>query len=198
MKTCERCGFEGEFVTEEYGEYKITFCPDCYDIDNTDNRFCKHEISTLIKYPVNGKFRVQNMCSSCFKLHGSFIKQSDLTLEKIKTIDKEKHDNYHSDLGEKYAKRHEAIRKKHLEWEKTIWFSQHNSYLKSMQWAEKRDEVLRRDSNLCQSCLKRKATQVHHLTYKHWMNEPLFELISVCNECHQSITEMDQKNTLIA
>jgi hypothetical protein len=38
-----------------------------------------------------------------------------------------------------------------------------------------------------------RASQVHHLTYKHLRNEPLFELISVCVPCHDAITAMDRE-----
>ena len=40
---------------------------------------------------------------------------------------------------------------------------------------------------------KRTASDVHHLTYAHWRNEPLFDLISVCRPCHEQITQMDRE-----
>lgn len=76
---------------------------------------------------------------------------------------------------------------------KDDWFSKHNDYLKSPQWHQRRDMVLARDKNICQACLTDRATQVHHLTYKHWRHEPLFELVSVCQSCHYKITQMDRK-----
>jgi 5-methylcytosine-specific restriction endonuclease McrA len=79
------------------------------------------------------------------------------------------------------------------EWEKIIWFKEHNDYLRSNKWHEKRDAVLKRDNYLCQACLIHRATQVHHLSYEHWRNEPLFELVSICKDCHDLITKIDQK-----
>ncbi|MCK1357156.1 MULTISPECIES: hypothetical protein [unclassified Bradyrhizobium] len=35
--------------------------------------------------------------------------------------------------------------------------------------------------------MDRKATQVHHLTYKHIFREFVFELIAVCDECHSRL-----------
>jgi hypothetical protein len=66
---------------------------------------------------------------------------------------------------------------------------QYKEYLKTDKWRDKRNRVLDRDKHLCQGCLKRAATQVHHLTYKNIGNEPLFELISVCSVCHCAIHE---------
>lgn len=68
---------------------------------------------------------------------------------------------------------------------------QYKLYLKSPEWKSKRKSVLSRDGYTCQACLEAPATEVHHLTYDHIFNEPLFDLVSVCGPCHQAITEMD-------
>lgn len=77
------------------------------------------------------------------------------------------------------------------------WFAEHRAYLATPDWAVRRSQVLNRDVHRCQACLSGcsgEATQVHHLTYKHWRNEPLFDLVSVCVHCHDLITEMDREN----
>jgi hypothetical protein len=71
---------------------------------------------------------------------------------------------------------------------KMSWQARYNIYLNSTRWKVKRKKILRRDNYLCQSCLKEKATQVHHLTYARAGNEPLFDLTSVCQSCHEIIT----------
>jgi 5-methylcytosine-specific restriction endonuclease McrA len=63
----------------------------------------------------------------------------------------------------------------------------YESYLESDAWRAKRAQALARDEGLCQSCRMSLATQVHHLTYAHLGDELLFELISVCNDCHARI-----------
>lgn len=191
MDKCENCGFTGEFITEEYSQGKLIICPDCYSFKYS---YCEHKQSVLIKYEVNNSYRVRNMCSACHILHGNFIKQAELNLTAIKTIDKTKYDQWLSEQSEKYQKRFNYYYQISQERKKKEWFDKHNKYLTSMEWTEKRDEVLRRDEYLCQACLKRKATQVHHVSYRHWQNEPLYELISVCESCHESITELDRKD----
>lgn len=77
------------------------------------------------------------------------------------------------------------------------WFEEHAEYLATIEWDAKRRSVLERDRSRCQAGLpgcNGEATQAHHLTYKHWRNEPLFDLISVCIPCHDAITEMDRGN----
>lgn len=73
--------------------------------------------------------------------------------------------------------------------------SKYRAYLMSPEWKRKRLMVLKRDNNTCQSCLSRRAIDVHHLTYDHIYNEPLFDLVSVCRDCHESITRMDKGET---
>jgi 5-methylcytosine-specific restriction endonuclease McrA len=46
---------------------------------------------------------------------------------------------------------------------------------------------LERDGHVCQACLSRKATQAHHLSYEFVGHEPLFELVAVCDKCHDHL-----------
>ena len=64
-------------------------------------------------------------------------------------------------------------------------------YLQGQKWHAKRYRVLSRDGYKCQACLERKATQVHHLTYDRIFNEPLFDLVSVCKDCHAEIHDKE-------
>jgi 5-methylcytosine-specific restriction endonuclease McrA len=63
----------------------------------------------------------------------------------------------------------------------------YSEYLISDQWKDKRHLVLLRDNNVCKSCFSAPATLVHHKTYIHVFDEPLFDLESVCKECHDKI-----------
>lgn len=65
------------------------------------------------------------------------------------------------------------------------WFAQHDEYLKSALWRAKRQLVLERSGGRCEGCRSARATQVHHLTYEHWQRELLWELVAVCDRCHE-------------
>jgi 5-methylcytosine-specific restriction endonuclease McrA len=80
--------------------------------------------------------------------------------------------------------------------ERRAWFDNATLYYASEAWARKRAEVLQRDHYQCQAridddCMGR-ASQAHHLTYRHFRCEPLFELMAVCRNCHETITRMDR------
>jgi hypothetical protein len=48
-----------------------------------------------------------------------------------------------------------------------------------------------RANNLCEGCGRRRAAQVHHLTYDHVFDEFLWELIAICDECHSRVHDRD-------
>lgn len=67
-------------------------------------------------------------------------------------------------------------------------------YLRSPEWQYRRSLRLNIDHHQCQAKLNYctgRATEVHHLTYEHVGNEPLFDLASVCSSCHRQISEKE-------
>jgi len=189
MKTCEVCGNLNFFKVEFFGSGKILSCPIC---SHNIYEACKHPKSEPVLYTQNDKLYIKELCVECQSMHGSFLKQSLFDLKKIRKIDKDKYDTFQEDKSKLFTERRAELVAKHNEWRKQSFFNAHNNYLKSPTWKEKRDEVLKRDNYLCQSCLKARATEVHHLSYAHWQQEPLFELVSICHECHEIITKIDQ------
>lgn len=67
------------------------------------------------------------------------------------------------------------------------WSLLYPAYLQSQAWDRRRNKVLARDGNICTACGDAQATEVHHLTYERVGREPLFDLVSVCKSCHESI-----------
>ena len=63
----------------------------------------------------------------------------------------------------------------------------YKEYLKSTEWKKRRALVMRRCNGVCEGCGLEMATQVHHFTYEHVGNEFLFELVAVCDACHERI-----------
>lgn len=75
--------------------------------------------------------------------------------------------------------------------------AQYTEYIESDAWRQKRLARLAIDGRVCQAKMDGctgAAEEVHHWTYQHFGNEPLFELVSVCRVCHDQITEMDHRN----
>lgn len=76
-----------------------------------------------------------------------------------------------------------------------FWRKCYNEYIShSPHWQMTRKLVMARDRRTCQACLVRPAVQVHHLKYpqnvtglEDFEKQPLFEMISVCVECHEEL-----------
>lgn len=71
------------------------------------------------------------------------------------------------------------------------WWAKYRAYLESPDWKRRRQKVLKRDQYTCQGCLTNPAVLVHHLTYEHMGNEFAFELVSMCDACHNRFHEKD-------
>lgn len=61
---------------------------------------------------------------------------------------------------------------------------QYADYLRSEEWARRREKVMQRAGCVCEGCCTQPATEVHHLTYAHITHEFLFELVAMCGDCH--------------
>jgi hypothetical protein len=73
------------------------------------------------------------------------------------------------------------------------WWATYAGYLRTREWMERREKVLKRANYVCEGCLCRPATEVHHVTYDHVFHEPCFELRAMCHECHEALTAMDRE-----
>jgi len=63
-----------------------------------------------------------------------------------------------------------------------------NIFLSSPEWKKMRELVLQRDRWLCQACLSRRATDVHHNGgYVQGLLPPAWKLKAVCRECHDKL-----------
>jgi hypothetical protein len=171
--------------------------------DKLDEINCatSHEFEYRYHYSDGGILQLFNQCTSCGKKadKGGSLKHSiiDNFKEKVRTGEINKFDddlyknkssiyeNYGKYCELKYYKKQQE-REQEREQNSIEWFKQHNEYLQTNQWKAIRLKVLKRDNNLCQGCLEAPATEVHHLNYDHWKNELMFELLSVCYDCHHN------------
>jgi hypothetical protein len=67
------------------------------------------------------------------------------------------------------------------------WPRLYADYLKSEEWALRRDLVMQRAGGLCEGCRLKTASEVHHLTYEHATQEFLFDLVALCGDCHDRL-----------
>jgi hypothetical protein len=171
----------------------------------------EHWYEYVYKIGDTGRITLYRQCSHCGKKHpkGVFKHSEVVNLkEKIQNNQISKYDEDLENSGptyntywseykkpemDKINEEHEEnkilIQKeknKEHEQKQIEWFKEHSEYLHTSQWQNIRQKVLKRDNYLCQGCLEAKATEVHHITYANWRNELMFELMSVCYNCHHN------------
>lgn len=157
---------------------------------HVDRWACDHGPNLQARYKVssNGVKSLGHQCLTC----GEWIRRKkeyfgfDIpTTEFCQSIKDEYREKRNEEAKVVYEIWSEVRSQKRSE-EKARWLGNYDAYLESEQWQQKRRKALARDGYLCQGCMERPATEVHHLTYKNVFNEFLFELVSVCSKCHVS------------
>lgn len=199
--TCPHC--ESKLTTQQLSFDLHGYCENCHEFigvirtaenccSNPDTHFVRHENK-------DGRFQLRKQCNNCHSIPIRSYPQKGILINNlpisnvfnegtVNIIRKQELQEVHKEFRTKFSN-NKSIKADLLD--SGINYNEYVEYLRSAQWREKRLKVLDRDNNTCQSCLKAKAQEVHHITYKHLKNEPLFELVSVCKPCHDEITRMD-------
>lgn len=164
---------------------------------DVEQRFaCRHQQQRLAYIEsVNAKRMYLMQCDRCGKKTSNWLPLRGWTEEQL-----EQAEPYNRDLEQEWLE-------KVAQYRRQLWSevqerraaameeqrrAYREEYLQSPEWKAKRELVLKRDNNLCQHCLRRPATQVHHLSYEGVPNEPLWNLRAICRTCHAAIHGEDQ------
>lgn len=70
-----------------------------------------------------------------------------------------------------------------------LFKAKYHIYLYSVTWRKIRRRILERAKGVCEKCLLKPATHVHHLHYDNIYNEKDEDLIALCKPCHQKLHE---------
>jgi len=164
------------FDTDELrGDLQVFFESKCA---HADTRLCKVEIR-------GGGTQLREQCQTCGSLVGSAKKQDEATarlgpkndaLEKVYRHAREK------------GRIDILLRHWHLQNEReSEWWKAYRIYLNSPEWRHKAQLVKDRSGGRCEGCGAKSATQVHHRSYANRFDEFLFELVAVCDLCHDKL-----------
>lgn len=69
--------------------------------------------------------------------------------------------------------------------------SEYQEYIKSKEWQETRQRILKRDSFRCVLCNNTKNLHVHHITYESLGEEKDADLVTLCECCHDKLHNSD-------
>lgn len=102
-----------------------------------------------------------------------------------------------SERGRQEMRRRDEERARAREAEGAEWWAAYDAYRQTARWRLLRGRVIERAKGRCEAFMEgctTVATQAHHLTYDHWGDEPIFDLVAVCASCHDRITARDRAN----
>ena len=135
---------------------------------------CSHPNSEIRRRPLqNGAVQFIGQCLDCGRTVGTARRHETINNKsEVAVFDEEL-------IGAEWRAK---LQEREIENRK--WWSWYNEYLTTDAWAKKRAAVFQRENGICQGCRQKRATQAHHLTYKHVGNELLFDLIALCENCH--------------
>lgn len=159
---------------------------------------CEHDKKALRRgFNKGGGPIVQLQCLACGKQIGKLEKRTPQT-DSLDEIDQELYPAY----LDKRNRKLDEIRRKFVKLQDRRWKGSaegrsyfqrsHSEYLASPAWAARRNLVMERSSGVCEGCRKANATEVHHLSYRNWGAEFLFELVALCGPCHDRIHRLDE------
>jgi len=149
---------------------------------------CKHQDVRLVFLDkINGTRAYQWQCQACFHLSQWIGKN---TIDIAKAVPRVEID--FGELQQALRFERESTTDEIKTRNNKEWWDWYNQYLLTPQWKNIRDRVLRRASFRCEGCGVAPATSVHHLTYKRVGKEMLFDLVAVCQKCHDEITESER------
>lgn len=153
--------------------------------------YCQHRIKEIKKRIKSdaSKYYVEQ-CSDCGWCSNG-ISKAKLS-EEIKAIAPEYDENKQKQWSDAKSQYYQELKSE----QNQAWFEEYNNYLSTPDWKQKRQKVLNRSNRVCEGCLEKTATQVHHKTYQNVGNEFLFELVALCGYCHDRIHgELNENNS---
>jgi len=189
---CKTCLNE-TVETFENELYKTGWCHTCKrpqheNYDYRDKYCCKNSRIVYVKRELsNGTFHHKVGCLNCKQTFGGSIKKSVIpiheTIYQVPLAKYEEYELWRNKLRDEIT----AFVIDKFEQLKIHWRKNYEDYLNSNVWKLKRLTILQRDKFVCQECLKSRATSVHHITYANLGDEKDYELVSLCQPCHDNI-----------
>jgi len=151
---------------------------------------CNHENITCVVTMTDGRESIKDVCKLCGHAGGSqsrkkFTQKEQSKMHRTTTSGLIDYRQKHHEKLERLINQQKSIKEDIITNHSESWWEWYKEYLLSPEWKDKRQLVMGRARNVCESCGSNAAKQVHHIAYDHVGNEPLWELKAVCDECHE-------------
>jgi hypothetical protein len=149
---------------------------------------CNHPSSEIRRTVVSGgAIHFRHQCTTCGELVGQAIGKTQVP-DSCELVDEMLSQSYRAQRQRQYA----DIIQSHVQRQKnesSQWWTRYNAYLQKAEWRDIRVRVFKRAGGVCEGCGQTRPTQIHHRSYDHVFHEFLFELVAVCDGCHNRLHE---------
>ncbi len=148
---------------------------------------CKTQQWRLTKRPVSMGWQIWLQCVECGNTTAqAFARKSHPHWQDYPIFDTQQYDNWHrkraNEAAIERADRYEIQRAAYAEWTAA-----------APEWKAMRRRVMARANKICEACLERPASDVHHRTYDLGKLPPAYYLVALCQPCHERMhTEGDE------
>jgi hypothetical protein len=167
------------FRTEQLSEDLLKF----------DENDCSHEREAICEVTyASGTKHYRRQCQTCGAKLGTPLAKSKVETHDLVPFQPNLQEQYQAERSKERA----GIVQKHIDLQKKLsgeFSAAYKDHLKSEFWKKTRIKVINRAGGLCEGCLEREATDIHHQTYEHLGYEFMFELLAVCDSCHRRLHE---------
>lgn len=180
------CKCKKPMTKKEFAKGRTLFyCMECYEYTEVKDD-CEHDMQPVVYILADGRDAIKKTCTKCYFKADKFDKKSDHDITKLPRRDNEESGKMVSEsMAEMrelkcmlYMSRHQDLQVDRK--------ADYKEYMRSPEWKAKRLLIMQRDGYTCQIC-RGKALDVHHLTYKNFKKEYLFELVALCRPCHENV-----------
>jgi hypothetical protein len=161
----------------------ITYCPECFKYTRTEI-ICDHEFEPVAFTVSNGSVQIRMYCRKCNYIKSNSESHSKFDVAKLSKAVMDNYRAFWDDLCEKEFNKIREFTNQLNEKARNFERREYSEYLNSEWWRKRRIDALERDKYICQICGD-EADEVHHMTYINRGNEYLFEIVSLCANCHK-------------
>lgn len=188
--TCENC-YNEKIIHK--GKYDVFIeCQDCLRgcVDKMDGCCIAPDIIQINMPRIDKKPTKRNFCRRCGNVSPMVKMENPDEWKTLPLVTREIADSISHERFNKRQAFYKYLQQKrfeHFDQEKAKRKVDYDLYLKTQKWRDKAKRVLNRDKYICQGCLINEASEVHHLTYERIYREPLYDLVSLCHNCHRSV-----------
>lgn len=142
-----------------------------------------HESESRLKLDSQGNPRIVLQCIACGKRMSK-----DISAENFSTAQLDSMPKWDMELQQRfYALAGIAWYEQKKSKDGFAQLENSEDYLLSEKWKNISNRVMQRAKKICEGCGLKPAIQIHHLTYRRFGDEMLFDLVAVCEECRGKI-----------